>query len=119
VFPEPLDFRRVAGMTKEIKHPHQWIDILHALGDSPEDRTLAAAVRLVIARAELRNAYQQVQKYSDDPEMAAIREDFPAALERTWTAVRLMHRGLDPEAPPQGLRERLQQLPALLGSVRR
>jgi hypothetical protein len=114
-FREPLDHRRVATMTKEIKHPHQWVDILHALGDSPEDRRLAAAVRLVIARAELRNAYEQVQKYSGDPELASVRADFPDAVDTAYRTVRLVHRGLDPEGAPQSpVRRRL-----MVGAVRR
>ena len=97
-FKEPLDSRVVAGMSKEIKHPHQWVDLLHALGDSDEDRRLAAAIRLVIMRADLRNAYERLREMGSDPELAGVREDLPRTVQDTHEAVRHMHRALHPDA---------------------
>jgi hypothetical protein len=109
---------QVARMSKEIKHPHQWVDLLHAVDHRPGDRELAAAIELVIARAELRNAYEKVQQFAGRPELASLRPDLPEALQRAYWATRLMHRDLDPEAPPRGLRERLALVPSLLRLVR-
>jgi hypothetical protein len=102
VFEQPLEPDAVAAMSKEIKHPHQWVDLLHALDDTPYDRALAAAIRLVVVRAHLRNAYEQVREHRGDGEMAALRPDLPEALDDAYEVVRRIHRGLDPEAPPQG-----------------
>lgn len=117
-FRKPLDPMQVARMSKEIKHPHQWVDLLHAVDHRPGDRELVAAIQLVIARAELRNAYEKVQQFAGKPELATLRPDLPEALERTYWATRLMHRDLDPDAPPRGLRERLSLVPSLLRLVR-
>lgn len=102
VFEHPLEPQAVAAMSKEILHPHQWVDLLHALDDTPEDRALSAAIRLVIVRAHLRNAYEQIREHGGDGEMAALRPDLPEALANAHEVVRRIHRGLDPEAPPQG-----------------
>jgi hypothetical protein len=102
VFEHPLEPEAVAAMSKEIKHPHQWVDLLHALGDTPHDRALAAAIRLVVVRAHLRNAYEQVRDHRGDGEMSVLRPDLPEALDDAYQVVRRIHRGLDPEAPPQG-----------------
>lgn len=117
-FSKPLDPQVVARMSKEIKHPHQWVDLIHAVEGRPEDRELAAAIELVISRAHLRNAYEEIHKFAGDPALASVRPDLPEALERAFWATRLMHRDLDPDAPPRGLRERVGLLPSLLRLVR-
>lgn len=117
-FKDPLDPRVVAGMSKEIKHPHQWVDLLHALGDSAEDRRLAAAIRLVIMRADLRNAYERLREMGSDPELAGVREDLPRTLQDTHEAVRHMHRALHPDAHRRGRWEWLRLAPRMLRAVR-
>jgi len=117
-FPQPLDPQVVARMSKEIKHPHQWVDLLHALGDSEEDRRLAAAIRLVIMRADLRNAYERLREMGTDPGLAGVREDLPQAVEDTRWAVRHMHRALHPQARRRGRWDWLKLGPRILRSVR-
>lgn len=117
-FKKPLDPGAVARMSKEIKHPHQWVDLLHGVEDRPQDRELAAAIKLVISRAHLRNAYEEIHKFAGEPALASLRPDLPDALQRTFWATRLMHRDLDPDAPPRGLRERLGLVPSLLRLVK-
>jgi hypothetical protein len=118
VFDHPLEAETVAVMSKEIKHPHQWVDLLHALDDSPDDRALAAAIRLVIVRAHLRNAYEQVREHRGDGEMSALRPDLPEALDDAYEVVRLIHRGLDPEAPRQGPARRRVMRSAVTRAIR-
>jgi hypothetical protein len=117
-FDEKLDPMVVAGMSKRINHPHQWVEILHSLGDDPEDRQLAAAARLVIIRAHLRNAYEEMLEYSGDPVLAELRRDLPDTLQRAHWATRLLHRGLDPEAPRRGLLQRLVLAGGMLRALR-
>jgi hypothetical protein len=118
VFEHPLEPRAVAVMSKEILHPHQWVDLLHALGDSAEDRALAAAIRLVIVRAHLRNAYEQIRAHGGDGELAALRPDLPEALKNAHEVVRRIHRGLDPQAPPQGAARRRVVRSAVTRAIR-
>jgi hypothetical protein len=117
-FRAPLEPEAVAAMSKAIKHPHQWVDLLHGLDDTEEDRRLAAAIRLVIVRAELRHAYEQVLRHGARPELAAVRSDFPDTLKDAYRAMRLMHRGLAPEAPPQGPMRRRLMMEAVRRAVR-
>ena len=117
-FPQPLDPQVVAGMSKEIKHPHQWVDLLHALGDSPQDRRLAAAIRLVIMRADLRNAYERLREMGADPGLAGVRDDLPQAVDDTHRAVRDMHRSLHPGARRRGPWEWMRMAPRMLRTVR-
>lgn len=117
VFEAPLTPAAVARCSKEIKHPHQWEDLLHALDDSPEDRNLAAAVRLVILRAHLRNAYEKIDEYGHEPRLAEVRSDFPETVEYGFEVVRRVHRGLDPEAPPLGPVRRTLMSQAVLRTV--
>jgi hypothetical protein len=109
-----LDPHVVASMSKEIKHPHQWQDLLIALPDTEDNRELAAAIRLVIARAHLRNAYEHMHEHADDPALATLREDFPDTLKDGYRVVRMLHRGLHPDSPPQGPQRRR----ALMKAVR-
>ncbi|MFL5819825.1 MAG: hypothetical protein ACJ76S_03990 [Solirubrobacteraceae bacterium] len=118
LFEHPLEPQAVAAMSKEIKHPHQWVDLLCALDDTPEDHALGAAIRLVIIRAHLRNAYEQVREHGADPELSALRPDLPEALKDAYEVVRLIHRGLDPEAPPQGPTRRRVMRSAVTRAVR-
>jgi hypothetical protein len=117
-FDERLDPMVVAAMSKKINHPHQWVEILHSLDDRPEDRRLAAAARLVIIRAHLRNAYEEMLEYGGDPGLAGLRQDLPDALQRAHWATRLLHRGLDPEAPRRGLLRRLLLAGEMLRALR-
>jgi hypothetical protein len=117
-FEAELDPMAVARMSKKINHPHQWVEILHSLDDTSEDRGLAAAVRLVIIRAHLRNAYEEMLEYGGDPDLAGLRPDLPDALQRAHWATRLLHRGLDPQAPRRGLLVRLVLAGEMLRALR-
>jgi hypothetical protein len=117
-FEAELDPIVVTRMSKKLVNPHRWVEILHSLDDTPEDRKLAAAARLVIVRAHLRNAYDKMLEYGRDPELRGLRPDLPDALQRAHWATRLLHRGLDPEAPRRGLLRRLLLAGGMLRALR-
>lgn len=127
-FAHPLDAGRVAAVNKPIKHPHQWVDIAHALGDGAQDRRLAAAARLVVAHSELRQASAAVDDAVADPALAQVDSRLPAAARRAArleASAQLFLRG-DPAtrlgALPHQLAHRLRASPRgarVLDSVRR
>ena len=64
-FDAPLDPARVAETEPASTGRHAYVELLHALGDSPFDRALAGALRLAIARGDVKRAAESV---------AALRE---------------------------------------------
>ncbi len=106
VFQRPLEPARVAEMRKLLGvNRHIWVEVLHALGDSPADREMAAAVRLVIASSDLRTACHELREVLTDPALGDVREDLPIAVQRAKEmggyAWREIH--ADPQTPQRGL----------------
>jgi hypothetical protein len=89
VFDEPLRVANVAQIDNVRGSRQAWLEAQHALGDSEFDRELAAAVRMVIFRSDLRFAAHRAKTLS-------VREDLGQALrdesllaetaERLWAA---------------------------------
>lgn len=89
VFDEPLRVANVAQIDSVRGSRQAWLEAQHALGDTEFDRELAAAVRMVIFRSDLRFAAHRAQTLS-------VREDVVGALrdesllaetaERLWAA---------------------------------
>ena len=111
-FADTVDPMRLAGIQRHIPHPRQWVDIVHSLGEEPEDRRLAAAVRLVTARAMLRDAREQLGRASRDPELAVLDPGLPAAFDDVRRITRFVYRAFD-VTTPGGLR-RLRRMRRLL-----
>ena len=112
-FADRVDPGNLVAISKKIKHPRQWVDILHSLGDGPQDRELRAAVRLVIARGWLYDVESQLGPEEDDRELALLQKGLPEALGDVRWVTRLLHRSLDLE-PDNPDRERLARLRRLL-----
>jgi hypothetical protein len=112
-FADRVDPGNLVAISKKIKHPRQWVDILHSLGDGPEDRELRAAVRLVIARGWLYDVESQLGPVEHDQELARLREDLPEVLGDVRRVTQLLHRSLDVE-PDNPDRERLRHARRLL-----
>ena len=112
-FADRVDPGNLVAVSKKIKHPRQWVDILHSLGDEPEDRELRAAVRLVIARGWLYDVETQLGPVEADRELARLRDDLPEVLGDVRWVTQLLHRSLDLESENPD-RDRLRQVRQLL-----
>jgi hypothetical protein len=112
-FADRVDPGHLVAISKKIKHPRQWVDILHSLGDEPEDRELRAAVRLVIARGWLYDVETQLGPLEADRELARLRDDLPEVLGDVRWVTQLLHRSLDLESENPD-RDRLRQVRQLL-----
>jgi integrase len=76
---------------------HIWVEILHALGQSRQDRELAAAVRLLIAQSDLRRACDRLGEAAADPWLAELGSELPDATLRAQIAGLAAHRWIDPD----------------------
>jgi hypothetical protein len=112
-FADRVDPGNLVAISKKIKHPRQWVDILHSLGDEPEDRELRAAVRLVIARGWLYDVETQLGPVEADRELARLRDDLPEVLGDVRWVTQMLNRSLDLE-PENPDRDRLRQVRQLL-----
>ncbi len=74
-FDEPLRLSNVAAVKKLQTVRHSWLEIQNALGDSPQDRRLSAAVRMVIFRNDLRFAAERAQRLSGRLDLAEALGD--------------------------------------------
>jgi hypothetical protein len=74
VFAQPLKVSNVLAVVKDIKNSRPaWLEAQNALGDNEFDRQLAAAIRMVIFRSDLRFAARRARLLSE-------REDLEQAL---------------------------------------
>jgi hypothetical protein len=99
-FTGPLDPVLVARVRGRVTRRHQWLEILHALGDTPRDRQLAAAVRLVIGQSDLRRAAYELREASQDSNLAAVRPQLPEATKRASALAVIAHGYVHPDASP-------------------
>ena len=74
-FEEPLTVANVAAVRDLKTMRHSWIEVLHALGDDDFDRRLAAAIRLVIFRNDLRFAAHRADGVADRAELRSLVGD--------------------------------------------
>ncbi len=78
----------VADMRKPLSHRQQWLDIHDLLRASEEERPLAAAVRLVIARHDLGRIAGDLGELADDPALWQVAKRLPGnARQATALAV--------------------------------
>jgi hypothetical protein len=93
----------VAGVHRKLGRRHQWFHVMHLLGDTPQDRELAAAIRLVIARNDLSQVGELVRGLATDPGLALLDGRLPGAVRRASALSRLAAQLLEP-GPPGRLR---------------
>jgi hypothetical protein len=98
-FPLPLEPRALTDRRIRPSRRHQWREMLHALGTGRQDRELAAAIRLVIARSDLHNAYKELNEVFSDPELANLAPTLPESIDRARELARLAWIGSDPADP--------------------
>lgn len=79
-FDEPLTLANVAAIRDLKTLRHSWIEVLHALGDGDFDRQLAAAIRLVTFRSDLRFAAHRADRLSRRPELQPVVDDSARTL---------------------------------------
>jgi hypothetical protein len=115
LFPEPLTAEAVVRMRKRLGvNRHIWWEALHALGDGPFDRRLAAAVRFTIAQSDLRETIFALRQAAGDPVLAEL---MPSLAEKTQRAKKLVHwsyKLIDPdiaEDPPLKLEGTVRPVP--------
>ena len=77
VFGQPLKVSNVLAVVKDIKNSRPaWLEAQNALGDSEFDRQLAAAIRMVIFRSDLRFAAHRARLLSERDDLAnALGDD--------------------------------------------
>jgi hypothetical protein len=94
-FERPLTVRTVARLSTPLPVAyHQWVEILHALGETPFDRRLRAAVRLVLARAEMLRAIIALRGLSAEPELRRLGAALPTGVRALNFASKVAERGL-------------------------
>jgi hypothetical protein len=98
-FPLPLDPRAVAELRIGASRRHQWREMLHALGTGRQDRELAAAMRLVIARGDLHRACKELDEVFSDPELANLATTLPKSIDRARILAHVAWMGSDPADP--------------------
>lgn len=91
-FDGDLTVERVAAVSVRLSRRHQWLDVLHSLGESREDRRLRAAVRLVIARSDLLSGLDQARALAAEPELRSLGAALPVSARRAREVVWLTHR---------------------------
>jgi hypothetical protein len=112
VFDEPLRVANVAQIDDVRGSRQAWLEAQHALGDGDFDRQLAAAVRMVIFRSDLRFAASRAETLSKNPALgealdpSVLREAASTLTDVDRRVVRAMHnlrpaRSV-PEEPPRG-----------------
>ena len=69
-FARPLEPERIAALPRVPRR--YWSEALHALGDSPLDRRLAAAARVALVRSDLVQARDRVQGLRAEPALAEL-----------------------------------------------
>jgi len=79
-FEEPLTVSNVAAIRDLKTLRHSWIEVLHALGDSDFERQLAAAIRLVIFRSDVRRAAHQADGLTERAELQSVIGGSASAL---------------------------------------
>ncbi|MFL5821480.1 MAG: hypothetical protein ACJ76S_12440 [Solirubrobacteraceae bacterium] len=104
--PRSLDPTVVADVRRKLGRRHQWVHVLHLLRDTPRDRELAAAIRLVLARNDLDRAAELLRETATDRGLRALHPRLPGAVRRAGASARLAGWALD--APPPG---RIRALP--------
>ena len=97
--PTVLDPTRVASVRRKLGRRHQWVEILHALEEDPENRALAAAVRLVLAHDDLISASTSLRELAADPALPEVRRRLPATIRHASALARSARRLVHPSAP--------------------
>jgi hypothetical protein len=97
--PGDLDPRRVAQVQRKLGRRHQWVEILHALEDKPQDPGLAAAVRLVLAHDDLIAASASLRDLAGDSALPGIRPRLPRTIRHASALARSARRLVHPSAP--------------------
>jgi hypothetical protein len=92
VFDEPLRVANVAAIDNVRGSRQAWLEAQHALGDGAFDRQLAAAVRMVIFRSDLRFAAQRAQTLSRREDLAEALGDGTLLAETAETLWGVDHR---------------------------
>ena len=99
-FSLPLDPHAVTQLRIRPSRSHQWLETLHALGTGRQDRELATAMRLVIARSALHHAYHELDDVFGDPELANLAPTLPESIDRARELARIGWIGSEPGASP-------------------
>jgi hypothetical protein len=113
-FTKPLDPIAVARMRKQLGRRHQWVDAMHSLNDTAQDRRLAAAAALVIAQNDLRKSFFELRDLAADPALGDVAGRLPKSARRATTLSWIAHKAIDPDAPGR-MREIWQRF---LGAIR-
>jgi hypothetical protein len=92
VFAQPLRISNVLATVKDIKNSRPaWMEAQNALGDSEFDRRLAAAIRMVVFRSDLRFAAHRAGLLSERQDLAEALGD-PLLLSETAERLRELDR---------------------------
>jgi hypothetical protein len=94
-----LDPLRVAAVRRKLGRRHQWVEILHVLGDTQEDRRLGAAVRLVLAQDDLASAAASIRDLAGDPALRSLNRRLPGAARHASVLARTARYFVHPAAP--------------------
>lgn len=87
--PRRVDPAVVCAVRRKLGRRHQWMHVLHLLSDSPQDRELSAAIRLVVARNDLDRTAELLRETVSDPGLGALHHRLPSAVRRAAASTRL------------------------------
>ena len=113
-FPSAVKPSSIARLGKPFGRRQQWLDMVESLGDSAEDRELASAARLSIAKNDLRRVAGQLHELGVDPALERIAPALPKATDRAAALVLAAREAIHPDGP-RGLRAHLRRWLAPLG----
>jgi hypothetical protein len=85
------------GKRGTLGHREQWEELLRALGDTPQDRALAAAGRLLLAQGDLVGAAEELARLAGDPSLRDLAPRLPRAARRGSRLARRAHTALRPD----------------------
>jgi hypothetical protein len=97
--PSELDPLRVAQVRRKLGRRHQWVEILHALENTPQNRALGAAVRLVLAHDALMSASTSLRDLAADPALPDVARGLPRTIRHASALTRSARRLVHPSAP--------------------